>query len=160
MTSEEFTKIYKDCFNLVFFTALKMIENRKDAEDVAADVFTKLWQTDVSEVKFIPAWLYRCTHNKCLNIIRRKEKVLYGWAPDAEAEPLSDYIMEIRMGYMQVVLDRIQKMPEQCAKVCKLSFIQNLENSEIADQLKMAIKTVQNQKIIGMGILKQNLQIK
>jgi len=161
MTSEEFTKIYHANFLAVLHTSLGLLHDRQSAEDIAAEVFIKLWQTDVSDVENMKGWLMKISYQLSLNIIRRRERIKFkDITDDIESTPSSEYLFQVRMDYMSIVIDRLKRMPTQCAKVCELSFIKNLENSEIAKILSIKLKTVSNQKIIGMGILRNKLCLK
>src|SRR5882757_1197834 len=55
--------------------ARNLLDNRQNAEDVCADIFTKLWElrgrfTDIQNIK---AFLFVSVRNSCLNLIRSEQ---------------------------------------------------------------------------------------
>lgn len=62
--------------SFVFTLSIKMLQNREEAEEVAQDVFIKVYrslQKFKTESKF-STWLYRITYNTCLDRMRSKKR--------------------------------------------------------------------------------------
>jgi RNA polymerase sigma factor (sigma-70 family) len=62
--------------NLVFTLSLKMLQSREEAEEVAQDVFIKVYKSlekFKTESKF-STWLYRITYNSCIDTLRSKKR--------------------------------------------------------------------------------------
>ncbi len=60
--------------NMIFTIALKIVRNREDAEEIAQDVFVKVYQSLVTfkkESKF-STWLYRIVYNAAISKTRKK----------------------------------------------------------------------------------------
>jgi len=60
--------------NMIFSIALKIVRNREDAEEIAQDVFVKVYQSLVTfkkESKF-STWLYRIVYNAAISKTRKK----------------------------------------------------------------------------------------
>ena len=66
--------IYSEYFLFVYNVALKMLNNRNDAEDVAQEVFVKLQEKLESFLgaSSMKTFIYRVTINKCIDLIRRQ----------------------------------------------------------------------------------------
>ena len=60
----------------VFRTAYRMIGNNADAEEIAQDVFLKVYQNihSLDDPATLTAWIYRITVNVCLNELRRHKR--------------------------------------------------------------------------------------
>jgi RNA polymerase sigma-70 factor, ECF subfamily len=60
----------------VFRTAYRMIGNKADAEEIAQDVFLKVYQNihSLDDPATLTAWIYRITVNVCLNELRRRKR--------------------------------------------------------------------------------------
>ena len=72
--------------NLVFSIALKILNNREDAEEVAQDCFLKVFQalkTFEKKSKF-STWLYRIVYNAAISRTRKKR---------LEMVPMDDYVI-------------------------------------------------------------------
>ncbi|WAC03921.1 sigma-70 family RNA polymerase sigma factor [Lacinutrix neustonica] len=76
---------YKD---LVFTLALTMTKNREEAEEVAQDVFIKIYKhlaTFKGDSKF-STWIYKVTYNTCLDRIKKLKRLQNTIAIDAFTE--------------------------------------------------------------------------
>jgi len=72
--------------NLVFSIALKILNNREDAEEVAQDCFLKVFQALITfekKSKF-STWLYRIVYNAAISKTRKKKM---------EVVPLDSYVI-------------------------------------------------------------------
>jgi RNA polymerase sigma factor (sigma-70 family) len=60
----------------VFRTAYRMTGNNADAEEIAQDVFLKVYQNihSLDDLATLTAWIYRITVNVCLNELRRRKR--------------------------------------------------------------------------------------
>ena len=66
---------YKD---MVFTLALKMIHHREEAEEVAQDVFLKIFKAlpkFKQKAKF-STWMYRIAYNECISRLRKKKNAV------------------------------------------------------------------------------------
>ncbi|MCK9218748.1 MAG: sigma-70 family RNA polymerase sigma factor [Bacteroidales bacterium] len=73
--------------NLVFSIALKILNNREDAEEVAQDCFVKVYQslkTFERKSKF-STWLYRIVYNAAISKTRKKK---------LEFVPMDNYVIQ------------------------------------------------------------------
>jgi RNA polymerase sigma-70 factor (ECF subfamily) len=73
--------------NLVFSIALKILNNREDAEEVAQDCFLKVFQalkTFEKKSKF-STWLYRIVYNAAISKTRKKK---------LEVVPMDNYVID------------------------------------------------------------------
>lgn len=62
--------------NMVYSIALKMMQNKEEAEEVAQDSFIKIFKS-ISKFKGdakFSTWLYRITYNTCLDRIKKNKK--------------------------------------------------------------------------------------
>ncbi len=67
--------------------AVRMLDDRQEAEDVVQDVFVTAWRRlpGLRDDAAVGGWLFRATTNRCLNRLRDRRTV-----PDAELERLPD----------------------------------------------------------------------
>jgi RNA polymerase sigma factor (sigma-70 family) len=71
---------------LVFSIALKILNNREDAEEIAQDTFLKAYQSlkSFEQKSKFSTWLYRIAYNGAISKTRKKKM---------EAVPIDDHIM-------------------------------------------------------------------
>ena len=71
-----FKKILETWQDMVFNTAIGILQNAEDAEDVAQEVFVQIFESIKgfkAESKF-STWLYRITVSKALDHLRKKKR--------------------------------------------------------------------------------------
>ena len=76
-------------FSRVFAVARRMVGNDADAEDIAQDVFLRLWRKppDLSDERaLLSTWLYRVAANLSIDRLRRKRPAPWTRRPRSRAE--------------------------------------------------------------------------
>jgi len=60
----------------VFATAYRLMGNRQDAEDMAQEVFLKVYRgiSDLEDPATLTSWIYRITTNTCLDALIRQQR--------------------------------------------------------------------------------------
>jgi RNA polymerase sigma-70 factor (ECF subfamily) len=97
--------------------------------------------------------------NGCLNDLRNEkvksenEKVLSLY-PEWE-EPVLHYI--IRAETINEIVNRIELLPTQCRQVFKKFFVEGKDYTTIAEEMKLSVNTVRNQKRRGLILLRGGL---
>ena len=123
------------------------------AEETVDDVFLKALenrQTIISKDGSLKNYLYQATHNLCLDRLKKKKTQKAGVCIAEEGMNLfekqsddDDLSEKIEMDEIAEAIDRmVEKMPERRRKVFRLSWIEGMENKEIAEQMRVAESTV------------------
>ncbi|MBN2483925.1 MAG: sigma-70 family RNA polymerase sigma factor [Candidatus Omnitrophica bacterium] len=141
---EAFEAIYRATSRFVFHIALRMTNNRANAEDITQEVFIKvhknLWKFRFESQ--ISTWMYRITVNTVMNYMRKSPKStvplasLEGYLPDARHEEFERNEQRRLIGRLLNELN-----PDQRA-VLVLREFEGLDYREIARVLKIKINTV------------------
>jgi RNA polymerase sigma factor (sigma-70 family) len=103
--------------NLVFSIALKILNNREDAEEVAQDCFLKAFQALKSfegKSKF-STWLYRIVYNAAISRTRKKRlelipmdnHVIHNYTEDSVAQGVEGMEAEERRVMVEKALERL-----------------------------------------------------
>lgn len=159
--TSEFNAVVKKYYPAIVFFAEKIIDNHAVAQEIAQDVFVKLWEqgNNFGNDTHTRNFLYLSARNRCLNYIRdnkrrqqREESIPL--APLSEDEITNNIILaEI----WREIEHAINTLPEQCQKVIKLTFQEGKTTDEIAQMLDITESTVRNQKARGLSLLKKSL---
>ena len=101
MTAKELEKIYTEAYKAVYWTAMALLKNETDAEDVVQDSFVSFMESysDLEDTGRAVALLKKIAANKCLNRIKlaRTDNVEDEFFETVEAVPedfLPDSIVE------------------------------------------------------------------
>jgi len=132
--------------------AARMIGDRAEAEDLAQDVFVKVFRSlrDFDGRSLFSTWLYRIAANNCLNHRKRKRrerrlteamKVLEPLRSDGPSTPHA--LLERRQ--LNALLEKaIEALPEVQRIVLILRDMEGLSYEEIADCLGVELGTVRS----------------
>jgi RNA polymerase sigma factor (sigma-70 family) len=116
-----------------------------DAEDVVQDVLARAYtalRADDRPMTLRP-WLYRVSHNRCLDLLRRPTPVLsdemdLGAAPSTLGEQVAG-----RERLRQVVAD-IQGLPDQQRSALIIRELEGLSYEELADALDTTVPAIKS----------------
>jgi len=162
--TSEFNTVVKHYYPAIVFFAEKIIDNHAVAQEIAQDVFVKLWEKEQNfdNDTSIRNFLYLSARNRCLNYIRdtrrkqqREESIPL--APIPEDDITNNIILAEVWREIELA---INTLPEQCKKVIKMTFQEGKSTDEIANQLNITESTVRNQKARGLSLLKKSLSDK
>jgi len=151
----------------VFNTAIGIVQNAEDAEDVAQEVFIQVFRSIHSfkgESK-LSTWLYRIATTRALDLLRnRKSKKRFGFLQrlfGEENEPLYEIP---DFNHPGIALDRkenaarlfkaISQLPDNQKIAFTLHKIEDLSYQEISDVMKTSVAAVESL----MHRAKQNLR--
>jgi RNA polymerase sigma-70 factor, ECF subfamily len=143
--------------------AYSFIRDRDEAEEIVQSAFLSMWEKrDTLDIKTsLKSYLYTVVRNTSLNVIKH-EKIKQKHVGEALAneershENVTQKILSSELE--ERIQHAIESLPEQCRLVFKLSRFEELKYSEIAEQLKISIKTVENQMGKALKIMREQLK--
>lgn len=159
--SSAFEEVFKTYFKNLHAYACTILKDEDDAEEAVQQVFFKLWERaeHLSFSGSVAAYLYRAVHNQCLNQLKHQKvkanhqlHVAYSMKNESVNGPAKMISKELE----QKIREALNELPEQCRTVFQLSRFEEMKYREIADQLDISIKTVENQ----MGKALKQLRLK
>ncbi len=127
--------------------ALRILNNRADAEDIVQDTLLKVWlhrgRWEPGRAKF-STWLYRVVTNRCIDIRRmpRSEDIeQVPEVPDEKPLPLADLQKTEVASMLETAMSRL---PEQQRIALILSYNEGMGNGEIADVMQTTVQAVES----------------
>ncbi|WP_099292261.1 MULTISPECIES: RNA polymerase sigma-70 factor [unclassified Butyricimonas] len=156
---EAFENVFITCFPKVKSFIRGIIRSEADAEDLAQDVFIKLWvnRTTLNPEKPLGPYLYTMARNSALNFL--KHKLIEDTFIDSFSNfnPVTDSSDEILFAKeIQLLIEMtICKMPVQRKRIYQMSRDNRLSNNEIAQELNISKKTVENQLSLALQEIRQ-----
>ncbi|WP_298711784.1 RNA polymerase sigma-70 factor [Chitinophaga sp.] len=157
---DAFAGIYRHYFPLLFSIARKYLPDGSTAEEIIQDVFLHIWETaPVLEYDAaLKNYLCRAVVNRCLNHLKRNEMLRRHHAEifsSSEDSYVSTFVEEQELRLC--IHEAIEKLPPKCREVFRLSRFEGLKNPEIAAQLGISVKTVENQMTIALKLLRTHI---
>jgi RNA polymerase sigma-70 factor, ECF subfamily len=166
---ESFMRAYQ---NMVFSTAVRLLGNDAEAQDIAQDVFLKAYERfqELSQSPTVGGWLKTVTTNLCLNHLSRyrarwrffsemlsrdddDDATLDIPAPDT----MSDKVDEA--DYRRLLEQALQKLPATQRVPIVLFHFENLTYEEIAAKLDISLSKVKTDIFRGREALRKKLSL-
>lgn len=152
-------KIFKQYYSYICSAVYKIIPDPILTEDLAQDVFYELWRKR-EKIKInssLKAYLKRAAINKALNYIRSKKMKFDSDDDDAVINiSVSSSENSFEAKELQAIINAsIDTLPEKCRIVFMMSRFEEMSYKEIAAELEISIKTVENQISKALKILKK-----
>lgn len=161
---KEFERLFKDLYSPLCSYANRIIRDKDKAEEIVQDIFYTIWKNRTNlEIKVsLKSYLYRAVHNNCLQMIEHylveekyKQFITNGFML-TEPDPLH----EMELEEMSKVIDKtIQGLPDRCRQIFNMNRFDGLKYREIAEILKISIKTVEADMGKALQAFRQNLKI-
>ncbi len=143
---------------IVYNVALRMMNHSEDARDISQEVFLKAYRSlgNFDERSAFSTWLYRITHNTCIDEIRkRKNKQTYSLEEELESDEGSmqrqiadegDTPEEslIREEKKSEILQALDILSEEHKMAIILRDIKGLSYEEIAEIQELSLGTVKS----------------
>ena len=155
---KDFQSFFTVNFPKVKNFARKLLKSDEDAEDVAQDVFCKLWQQPEMwqhPNDKLDGYIFVTTRNIILNMFKHQrieQEYQVSFIEDDQA--LKDiYYKELLM----ILRLALTKMPERRRMIFEASRFQGLSNKDIAEKLGVSIRTVEHQIYLALIDLKKIL---
>ena len=157
-----FEKLFKANYSKLCSYANLFLNDPDAAEDVVQEVFFKLWKNrgELQISTTIKSYLYRAVRNGCMNVIdhisvREAYKIVNEEdIKDSEGNLIDETIVtELE----QRIKETIDLLPAERRKIFILSRFEGLKYREIADQLNISVKTVENQMYQALKFLREKL---
>ena len=154
--TEAFKTLFEMFYPKVKVFLVKLLKDDKASEDIAQDIFVKLWSMGPSlpEISSFNAYLYRMTKNAALNYLRDRK-------PSVDISEL--LIMcdgDIEQEYYRkekelLVRLAVEQMPSQRKRIFTMSRYQGKTNDEIAKTLGLSKHTVENHLTLALKELRE-----
>lgn len=158
-----FEMVFRTYYQPLCNYAYTFVQDRDAAEEIVQSAFLNVWEKADTLVihTAIKPYLYAMVRNACLNLIKH-ERIKQQHADlelavaDRSAESVTHAVMASELE--DKIHQAMNKLPQQCRVVFKLSRFDELKYSEIAAQLDISIKTVENQMGKALRIMREELK--
>ena len=159
---QSYETLFKRYYQELYRFAYTYLRDQVPSEEMAQEVFLYIWEkrSQIEIKTTLKTYLYSAVKNKCLNYIKyevpRKNELeeshlalMITSQPDNEddSEKLKKYISEA-----------IDQLPTKCGQIFILSRNAGLTYDEIAEEMDISVKTVENQMSIALKKLRESLR--
>jgi RNA polymerase sigma-70 factor (ECF subfamily) len=158
-----FEMLFRTYYQPLCNYAYTFVQNRDEAEEIVQSTFLSVWEKRENlEIRTaIKPYLYAMVRNACLNVLKHEKiKQQHAAVELAVAEKSVESVTRTVMAseLETRIYEAMEKLPQQCRLIFKLSRFEELKYSEIAEQLDLSVKTVENQMGKALKIMREQLK--
>lgn len=146
-----FQKFFNKNFPKVKTFAWQLLKSEEDAEDIAQDIFVKLWERPelwMSREK-LDSYLYTVVRNHIYNFLKHKAIEFDYLEMAAEKMKITELELpkpddELRFHELELFVQMaLERMPEQRRRIFSMSRKEGMTAQEIALKLNVSVRTVE-----------------
>ena len=157
---KEFERYFKRFYTPLGMYVMRLCENAYETEDIVQETFSIVWQRFANEKlpENLKSYLYRVAHNITIDYLRCRSS--------------KDSMISVEeMGEMEVTEEAIDtserdarlwiaisKLPTRCRQIFLMSKRDGFSHAEIAAELNISTKTVENQITKAFKLLRDDLK--
>jgi RNA polymerase sigma-70 factor, ECF subfamily len=158
-----FELLFRENYTVLCRYCIQFVRVPEIAEEIVQDQFITLWEKreQIEIHTSVKAYLYKSVKNKSIDYLKSKYARLKS-GETAEMYNIADNnspqsIIEGNEA-TRIIEMAIKQLPEKCYAVFSLSRFGGMSNKEIADELNISVKTVENQVTIALRKIKDFLR--
>lgn len=161
---DKFTYLYEKYYKMVYYTILRYISDRIQAEDLLNDIYIligeNLDKVDMNDLKKCQNFIITIARNYCVSYLRKKNKINEEFIEDYHflKESKDDVLTEIiKKELFDHILNEVHNLDDKYKMVMELKYINGFQDNEIAKILGIRKKTVQMRLYRAKIMLREKL---
>ncbi len=158
-----FEMLFRSYYQPLCNYAYTFVQDRDEAEEIVQTTFLAVWERkEALEIRTaVKPYLYAMVRNACLNVlkhekVKKQHAVVQMAVGERSVESVARTVMASELETK--IYEAMDTLPEQCRLVFKLSRFEELKYSEIAEQLNISVKTVENHMGKALRIMREQLR--
>ncbi|MES2829173.1 MAG: RNA polymerase sigma-70 factor [Bacteroidota bacterium] len=158
-----FKVIYEQYRKLVYSSALKLLRDESQAEEIVQEVFMKLWimGEELTKVRHLESYLTTIVRNRSLNVLRRialAAKADRGLVLTWEEEHNETEERIMLNDCHRILEEGIQQLSPKQKEVYQLCYGQGMKYQQVADLLGISALTVKTHMQLALRSLRKHVQ--
>lgn len=160
---QAFDKLYHLYFPKLYYYSKSFLKIDEGIEDILQEVFVKLWMNrrNIKRAETFNAFLYTITKNTLLNEIRSRIKTSEFQIKHYHQSVAEEFVTQNTVEFADMkhhIEQFVQLLPTKRQNVYRLSREEGLSNAEIAEQLGISVKTVEDHMTQALKFLKEKFK--
>lgn len=146
ISSGEFERYFRELYQPLCMFALRFTERLDDAEDIVQQAFADVWDKNINNILIdnLKSYMYQAVRNRSLSLVTQPVDLqTTDQLPDLEDSSEDERIYNAERDAR--LWNAIDGLPPERKKIFLLSKRDGLKYQEIAEELNISIKTVENQ---------------
>ncbi len=153
-----FEQLFFEYYDYLYGFAYSYLKNKEEAEELVSDVFLTIWRKRESlpDIHNLKVYLYVSVRNQAINYIKKHKKAsffsIYDLPFDTMDQDESPEAQVLTKELITEIDEAMEELPPRCKEVFQLVRMDGLRYKEVAEMLKISVKTVENQ--VGIAVQK------
>lgn len=147
ISAGEFEQSFRELYRPLCLFALRFTECIDDAEDIVQQAFADVWDKNSNNIVIsnLKSYMYQAVRNRSLSLVTQSSEVVQttDFLPDMEDTSEEELIYNSERNAR--LWTAIDELPPERKKIFLLSKRDGLKYQEIAEELGLSVKTVENQ---------------
>lgn len=163
--SKAFETLFERYWDNVYSTAFSYLKDREACSEIVQDIFLNVWQKrNVFQINSFKNYLTAAARYHVYKHLKAKRSSAILYVDDYEhvkALPQGINEADENITYLELensVEASLNDLPKRCREIFRLSRMDNLTNDEIANQLGISKRTVENQITHALKFLRSLLK--
>jgi RNA polymerase sigma-70 factor (ECF subfamily) len=154
--------LFRENYSELCNYAFRYLKSTEEAEEIVQETFFRLWnkKSGLNIKKSLKSYLYTSVRNLCIEHGRHlqiKQKYVND-QKTTEYPPTPQKILEANQ--LEILLkNALEKLPERCRKIFRMSRNDGMKYSEIAEKLSISVKTVEADMGQTLKVLRNTLKV-
>lgn len=157
--AEAYTILFNHYWPRVYSAILVFSKSPSIAEDIAQEIFTRLWkeQEKTGEIRDLAAYLFISARNKLLNLLARTDVEIAYQSHMLYQEPgKQDQVTYRELDAL--VESGMRQLPPQQRRAFRLSRMQGMTHEQIAAEMQISKATVKEHIVKALATMRQFLK--
>jgi len=157
-----FRSLFNHYYSRLLNYAFVIVKNHESAEDIVLEVMHSIWKrrSKLKEIKNFDTYLYISTRNKTLDYLKKNSRMVHiSFDKPHYKEYITHHNPEkhlLNKEFFEIIDKAVLSLPEKTRLVYRLIKEEGLKYQEAADLLGVSVKTVNNQLLSAMKIIREN----
>jgi len=139
------------------------LHSKELSEEIALEIFTYVWEKrETIQIKAtFKSFLFASAKNKAISLYRKEHKTVFATIGTGELSMPFDVNSHnlLENSELREIIDAaIGKLPEKSRQIYQMAWEENLSHKEIAEQMGITPKTVENHVGIALRKLRESLK--
>ncbi|MEP7164973.1 MAG: RNA polymerase sigma factor [Ferruginibacter sp.] len=164
-----YTEVVERWQDMIYNTAISIVQNEEDAEDITQEVFVTLYERidDFRQESTLSTWLYSITIRKALDLEKRRSRLKHGgllqriFAVKEADEPANFNHPGILLDNKEtatVLFSALKKLPEKQRVAFTLHKMEGLNYQQIAGIMDTSLYAIESLQVRAKNNLKKILK--
>ena len=159
---EAFDTLYGKYARGLYAFITSILKSPSDAEEIVQNVFVKVWErrNTIEERFSFKSYLFTIAYRDVISHLRKQNLLASIQTENNQEILLNDDHAELEIEFFnidKIYHDILDHLPEKRKEIFLLSREKGLSNKEIASQLNISVKTVENQMTAALRTFREKL---